>query len=482
MEYTEGVPQENSSQPHKAWPQHGLQLSDRRLLLLVGDSLSVSLAAVLALWLGTLTSGEIFSDLGLHNRHAWLFGLVPVWIILHSQLYDLHTASLITRTLRELLQNLVLALGLYLALYFLAPQGVLPRLVVLYFLAGAFFFTVIWRLVYIHVFATASFQIRVLVVGAGRAGEIITATLTKLYPSHYLIAGLIDDDPNKIGRTLSGIPILAGHRSLLETATQHRISEIILAITGEIQGGMFQALLDCQEYGIHITRMPMLYEQLTRQVPIHHLDADWIMTSFVDTVRPNNIYRALRRMLDLIVATLGLVLLIISFPWLAMLIWIESGRPIIYRQVRAGRGGRAFTMLKFRTMIPGAEADAQPLWATEADPRITRVGWFLRRTRLDEIPQFWNVFKGEMSLVGPRPERPAFIGLLEKQIPFYRARLLVKPGLTGWAQINYGYANSIEHAMTKLQYDLYYIKHQSLWLDLLILLRTIGVVVKFQGT
>lgn len=482
MEYTEGVSQENSTQRHGAWPHHGLQLSDRRLLLLLGDSVGVSLAAVLAVWLGTLTSGEIFSDFGLHNRHAWLFGLVPVWIGLHAHLYDLHTASVVTHTLRELLQNLVLALGLYLALYFLAPLGVLPRLVVLYFLAGAFCFTVVWRLIYIHVFAGPNFKIRTLVVGAGRAGEIITTTLTQLYPSQYLIAGLIDDNPDKIGQALGDIPILGGHRYLLEAAKNHRVSEIILAITGEIQGGMFQALLDCQEYGIHITRMPMLYEQLTRQVPIHHLDADWIMTSFVDTVRPNNMYRLLRRVLDLIIATLGLILLIVIFPWLGLLIWIESGRPIIYRQIRAGRGGRAFTMLKFRTMVPGAEADSLPLWATEADPRITRVGWFLRRTRLDEIPQFWNVFKGEMSLVGPRPERPGFIGLLEKQIPFYRARLLVKPGLTGWAQINYGYANSVEHAMTKLQYDLYYIKHQSLWLDLLILLQTMGVVVKFQGT
>jgi exopolysaccharide biosynthesis polyprenyl glycosylphosphotransferase len=479
MDYTEGASQESSGQ---AWPHHGLQLSDRRLLLLGGDSLAVSLAVVLALWLGTLTSGEAFSDLGFHNRHAWLFGLVPVWIGLHTQLYDLHTASLINSTLRELLQNLVLALGLYLALYFLAPQGVLPRLVVLYFLAGAFFFTVVWRFIYIRVFAEPHFKIRTLVVGAGRAGEMITTTLTQLYPSQYLIAGIIDDHPDKIGRTLCDLPILGGHRYLLEAAKNHRVSEIILAITGEIQGGMFQALLDCQEYGLHITRMPMLYEQLTRQVPIHHLDADWIMTSFVDTVRPNNIYRGLRRMLDLIIATFGLTLLVFIFPWLALLIWIESGRPIIYRQIRAGRGGRAFTMLKFRTMVPGAEADAQPLWATPTDPRITRVGWFLRRTRLDEIPQFWNVFKGEMSLVGPRPERPGFIGMLEKQIPFYRARLLVKPGLTGWAQINYGYANSVEHAMTKLQYDLYYIKHQSLWLDLLILLQTIGVVVKFQGT
>jgi len=468
---------------HPAARRHrGLQLSERRLLLLMGDILTASIAALLALRLGALTAKEISPGLYLQTYEIWFFWLIPAWIVLHHNLYDLRTASVMTNTLRGLLQEIALALGLYLGLYFLAPLGSLPRLVVLYFLGGAFLFTLGWRLMYIRIFVTHPFQIRGLVVGAGKAGTIIVEILTRLHPGQYLIVGLIDDDLNKIGQVISGVPVLGGSGRLLETAKSCGVSEIILAITEEVKGEMFQALLDCQEYGMHITRMPMLYEQLTGQVPIHHLGTDWMITSFVDTVRPNNIYQALRRLFDLVIAAVGLIILAVLFPGLALVLWLESGRPIIYRQSRAGRGGRVFTMFKFRTMVPEAEADSQPQWAAHTDPRITRVGWFLRRTRLDEMPQFWNVLKGEMSLVGPRPERPEFIALLEKQIPFYRARLLTQPGITGWAQINYGYANSVEHAMRKLQYDLYYIKHQSVWLDLFILARTIGVVLRFQGT
>jgi len=168
-------------------------------------------------------------------------------------------------------------------------------------------------------------------------------------------------------------------------------------------------------------------------------------------------------------------------PWISLAILLESGTPILFRQARLGRGGQSFKVLKVRTMQKDAEADGEAHWAEERDPRTNLVGRVLRRTHLDEFPQFWNVFTGQMSLVGPRPERPELVKELERQIPFYRARLLVKPGITGWAQVNYGKGASVEGSAEKLEYDLYYIKHRGWLLDLWIILRTIGRVVGLQG-
>jgi lipopolysaccharide/colanic/teichoic acid biosynthesis glycosyltransferase len=206
-----------------------------------------------------------------------------------------------------------------------------------------------------------------------------------------------------------------------------------------------------------------------------------LVTSFIDRVRLDSGFLVAQRALDLAGGLAGLALLVLLLPWVALAIRLASTGPVFYRQVRAGPRGRTFRLLKFRTMIDGAEADGLARWASAGDARVTRVGRFLRRTRLDELPQIWNVLNGDMSLVGPRPERPELIALLEQKIPFYRARLLVKPGLTGWAQINYGYGRSVEDAQVKLQYDLYYIKHQSLWLELTILLRTVEVVLGMKG-
>jgi lipopolysaccharide/colanic/teichoic acid biosynthesis glycosyltransferase len=188
-----------------------------------------------------------------------------------------------------------------------------------------------------------------------------------------------------------------------------------------------------------------------------------------------------KRLMDVRGAVIGLVLLAVFLPWVSLVILAESGRPIFLRQKRLGQGGRPFDVLKLRTMRQDAEADGQAHWAQHGDPRATRVGKLLRRTHIDEFPQFWNVLIGEMSLVGPRPERPELVAELEKQVPFYRARLLVKPGIGGWAQVNYGKGASVEGSAEKLEYDLYYIQHRSLMMDVWILLRAAGAIFGLRG-
>ncbi len=459
-----------------------LRLSDRRALLLLGDVLAAAVAALWAIWLWTLTSGDQFAWPFLRSHAGWIAVLVPAWILLNLDLYTSRIVNSWTALTGRLLANAGLALGLYLVLFFLAPRDLLPRLLILYFIAGAFLLGLAWRRVYLRLVVSRYLQRRALVVGAGWAGEVIVSTLAHFQPREYSVLGFIDEDPAKHGQTVQGVPVLGGAAALLPAVRAHAATEVILAVLGELPGATFQALLECQALGLPVLRMSSLYEAVTGRVPIEHLDADLMVTSFIEPADRGQVFLMAKRLADLGTALVGLTALAVLLPFVGAAIWLESRGPVFYGQTRLGQGGRLFTLWKFRTMIPEAEADGRPRWADPNDERVTRVGRWLRRYRLDEAPQFWNVLQGHLSLIGPRPERPEFIAELEREIPFYRARHLVKPGITGWAQVNYGYSATVADAAVKLQWDLYYIKHRSAWLDIVILLRTIGVVLSGQGT
>jgi lipopolysaccharide/colanic/teichoic acid biosynthesis glycosyltransferase len=243
----------------------------------------------------------------------------------------------------------------------------------------------------------------------------------------------------------------------------------------------FRFLLEAQEQGVEIVRMPTAYEEMLGRVPINFLEADWLVRSFVDQARVNRFYQVGKRLFDILGGLVGVLILALIWPFVAILILVDSGRPVVFSQTRAGKGGKPYRIIKFRTMRVDAEKQGEPQLAKEDDVRSTRVGRILRKTRVDEWPQFINVLRGEMSLVGPRPERPELMEYFEKQIPFYRARLLEKPGITGWSQVNFGYAATIEEMSVKLEYDLYYIKRRSAVLDLVIILRTLATVFGFRG-
>jgi exopolysaccharide biosynthesis polyprenyl glycosylphosphotransferase len=403
-----------------------------------------------------------------------------LWPVFMVNLYDVHRAG----SWRDTVRGVFLAVGagaiLYLVLYFL-QGGSLARRGILYFLAATLVFTLIWRAIYIRVFTAPALMRRVLIVGAGLGGRTLLQIYNAAWPKPFLLVGLIDDDVLKREGALDGHAVLGGSAELPEVIAKTAATDLIVAIQGQLTGAMFQSLLDAQEQGVEITRLPVAYEDLLGRLPIQHLEADWLLRSFVDELRVSGLYLLAKRLLDLVGAMLGLAVFALLLPWAAAAILLDSGRPIFFRQSRLGQGGRTYRMLKLRTMRQDAEADGQPHWAATVDPRATRVGRILRRTHLDEFPQFWSVLRGDMSLVGPRPERPELVAELEKQIPFYRARLLVKPGITGWAQVNYGKGASVEGSAEKLEFDLYYIKHRSLWMDLWILLRTVGSVFGFKG-
>ncbi len=362
-----------------------------------------------------------------------------------------------------------------------ANPNSLPRIGVGAFLLYASLLSLLWRSLYIRFYTSSGQSRRVLVVGAGKAGHTLAEIFLAQNPPPFALIGYVDDDPQKLGQSVFNIPVISQSFELLEIIDNYKISDIIIAISGTIQGTTFQTILDAQEQGVEVSRMPTLYEEMSGRVPIHHLESDWVIRSFVDEARVSGMYMLVKRLVDILGGLIGLTIFTIIFPFTALATLVDSGLPIFYSQMRSGRGGRIFKIYKFRTMRQDAEADGQARLAEKNDPRVTIVGNFLRRTRLDEFPQFWNVLSGEASLVGPRAERPELVDAFQEQIPFYRARLLVKPGVTGWAQINYGYVSTVGDTAVKLEYDLYYIKHRTLGMDLNIILRTIGTMFSGKG-
>jgi sugar transferase (PEP-CTERM system associated) len=325
---------------------------------------------------------------------------------------------------------------------------------------------------------SSAFKPRVLVLGTGsRVTKLAECGQRNL---NHEVVGYVATQP---ARHYVPPPLVlpkAPGDSLLALAERHAVDKIVVGVRDRRGGGLpVQELLECKMKGIEVLELPTFFEREFRQVMLESLNPSWMVLG--DGFRQGFFNNLVRRLFDL---SASIVLLLASLPVLLLAvicIWLESGWPVLYRQQRIGRGGRPFTLFKLRTMRHDAESNGTPQWAAANDDRITRVGRFLRNTRIDELPQLFNVLKGEMSLVGPRPERPIFVDQLVKQIPFYALRHSVKPGITGWAQVRYTYGASVDEAVEKLQYDLYYVKNNSLFLDVMILFATVEVVLWGKG-
>ncbi len=330
-----------------------------------------------------------------------------------------------------------------------------------------------------------------LVIGAGWSGQTLAQAFNKksgnsknsYRRNNYHLLGFIDDDPDKQGQIIAGIPVLGTSHDLVRLVQELRPGELVVAITHDhlIHEKLSQAILDCRELGIPIVRMTDLYERITGRVAVEHAGQKLPVVIPLSPSASYRLYVVTRRLFDIFVALWGCLLLagIVPFVWFANR--FTAPGEVLYRQTRVGKNGGLFHIVKFRSMVMDAEEHTGAVWASKDDERVTPVGRILRKTRLDEVPQFWNVLKGDMSLIGPRPERPEFVTQLSEKLPYYRVRHAVKPGITGWAQVEYSYGSSVKDALIKLQYDLYYIKHQGPFLDLMILIKTIQVVLGLQG-
>jgi sugar transferase (PEP-CTERM system associated) len=332
------------------------------------------------------------------------------------------------------------------------------------------------RLGLVRLTREAQLEERVLILGTGLKARALAQQIWSQHEFAYRIIGFVDDMPTA-GR--SDDPLVIGSRTdLPRIIAENRVERIVVSMSDRRGSMPVDDLLQAKVSGVRVEDAATMYERITGKILIDEIKPSWLI--FSDGFRASRMTRAVKRGFDVCVAALGLLLAAPLMALTALAIWLESPGPIFYRQERVGANGRHFTLTKFRSMRVDAE-QGTPIWAMEKDDRVTGVGRFIRMTRLDELPQLWNVLKGDMSCVGPRPERPFFVEQLAAEIPFYHTRHVVRPGVTGWAQVKYRYGSSVEDAREKLRYDLYYIKHQSIVFDFTILLDTVRVVLFRQG-
>ncbi len=320
---------------------------------------------------------------------------------------------------------------------------------------------------------------RVLVLGTGtRAAKVMDLLRVRDNHRHMHVVGFLP--LQGVHHFVDHSLILPDQAKLSEIVDKYQIDEIVIAIRERRGGGLpVNELLDCRLKGIHVVELSTFFERERGQVQLESLNASWMVLS--QGFHQGIVRDLVKRLFDLFVS---FTILILSLPVMLLtmlLIAWESGFPILYRQERVGQGGRIFTIYKFRSMVQNAEKDGKPQWAQAGDARVTRVGNVIRMLRIDELPQIFNVFRGDMSFVGPRPERPFFVDQLIEQIPYYASRHSMKPGISGWAQVRYAYGASLEDAIEKLQYDLYYVKNHTFFLDLLIMFQTVQVVLFGKG-
>jgi sugar transferase (PEP-CTERM system associated) len=364
------------------------------------------------------------------------------------------------------------------AFYFILPETQIGRGIFLLAFLFAAPGIVCWRLLMRQFLKSGRFADRVLIVGSDRkAIDIAKETLARKHLG-YRVVGFLDDDPALQGVSILNPRVIGTTRQACELARLHGVTRVIVA-TNDFRGKIsMDSLLACKTAGIRVQLAPSYYEELTGRIMIEGLRKSWLIFSDGFVVSRSVLFA--KRLLDLTAASLGLLLAAPLLLLVALAVRLDSPGPILYRQERVGRGGRPFTLWKFRSMVTDAEKHGAA-WAVKGDPRVTRVGRFIRTTRLDELPQLWSVLVGDMSLVGPRPEREMFVRQLSEACPWYEQRLVVRPGLTGWAQIKAPYASSFEESIEKLTFDLYYIKNLSIFLDLSILLSTARIVLLGRG-
>ena len=445
----------------------------RTLVLLVGEALIVGVSFVLgALW-NSDSMLRLSNEMFIEGGYLRILGVVVI-VLLVSHGFDLYDSSYSAARLEQAFRILfalgLVALVLASVTYF--SPGFLPgknsAVFGLVILAVAMF---CWRSAYGWLACQPFLCERVYVVGTGDRAQRLLNGLRR--------EGLGIEVVGWTGNIEGELTREAVANHLVGLARDKRLHRVIVAMPDRRGTLPVEELLALRLAGVKVEEATSWLEKITGRIEVEQLYPSWLI--FAEGFRFSILNRGLRRLLNVCAALFGLVLSMPLLPFIALAVKLGSGGPALYRQKRVGQGGKVFYCYKFRTMRKDAEADTGATWATDDDPRITRVGKFLRSSRLDEIPQLWCVLVGDMHFVGPRPQRPEFVEWLTREIPYYGVRHVVRPGITGWAQVQYKYGNTLEDAREKLQYDLFYIKNASVGLDLLILFQTIKIVLLGRG-
>lgn len=396
----------------------------------------------------------------------------------YFDLYDLKIFRSNLELAIRLLQSLGVSSLLLAVLYYLFPLLIIGRGIFLISLGFIGVVIVSWRIVYNHILKTRQFDQKIMIVGCGPLAKSIAGEIIEKVDTGFKVVGFISEDPGKTGEKLINPSILGDGFQILDIARREKVDRIIVAL--EERRGKFPdaQLLACKMKGIIVEDGIGFYERLTGKLQVESLRPSSLI--FSEGFKKSKLTTWMKRVSGFSLSLIGLILLSPLILIISILIKIDSRGPVFYKQERVGEMGKIFKLLKFRSMVEGAEANG-PVWAGKNDDRITRIGQWIRKWRLDEIPQMVNVLKGDMSFVGPRPERAYFVEKLREEVPFYDQRFYVKPGITGLAQVKYQYGASKDDSLEKLRYDLYYIKNLSSLLDLLIIFETIKVVLSGKG-
>jgi sugar transferase (PEP-CTERM system associated) len=453
----------------------------RPLLLLAGETtlLISAVSAASYVRLGAAAAESLTSDGGM--LRVLLIVAVCAVCLHYADLYELRMIS----GTRDLFVRLFQALGaasiVLAAIYFWFPDWIIGRGVFIVAAALVTLLVVSWRLVFFWVTKHVAPRERLLLVGTSPASIALARELFEQRAELGVdIVGFVDPDPSRVGAPVINPGVVGTIEDIPGLVSRLGVDRVVVSLADARGKLPMDRLLDVRlQSGVAFEHLASIYEEYTGKIAIENLRPSWFI--FSAGFRKTRLLLAAKRAVDVTLAVVGLLLAAPLMALVAAAIAATSRGPILYRQTRVGLGGATFDVVKFRSMCVDAEDATGPVWSRPNDTRVTLIGRFLRRTRLDEIPQLWNVLRGEMSFVGPRPERPEFVAQLTASIPFYPQRHVVKPGLTGWAQVRYTYGASVEDAIEKLQYDLYYIKHLSVALDLVIVLETIKTVVLRRG-
>lgn len=453
-------------------------ISERKILLRLFDIFSVILALY---FVGNTFAFDYFTVT--KENWSWIFVLILYISIFGTifEIYDLQKSSNIEKTY----VNIVFTVSVTVLFYFLTPflTPVLPdnRLQILGFYFSILFALFLWRFIYITFIVSPRFYKKVLIVGETSNIKAIVQAFNDADPN-YKIVGFINCETRKDEKIKFKDIVEYSPKQIYQVIKDENISEIVIAsynsesITTEI----YTDLITLLEGGFPIKEYTQVYEDMTHRVPVQFVGKDFYKYFPFSRSNQNKMYLFFHRLFDILISIIGVLVGSVILPFVLIGNFIGNRGPLFYTQERIGKNGNLFKIIKYRTMVKNAEKDGIA-WAKKNDVRITPFGKFLRHARVDEIPQFINILRGDMSLIGPRPERPHFVKELSQVIPFYETRHIVKPGLTGWAQVKTKYASSVDDSLLKLQYDLYYIKHRSFFLDINILVKTLSTVIFFRG-
>ena len=456
-------------------------ISPRKTVFIIGEGILIFLAVSLASFFILGRETGMVSMLRIIWPKVLLISLIAQLSLYFNDLYETKTSDSNIDLASRLIQSIGITSITLAIIYFLRPDMIIGRWIFFVSLIFLLLFLVSWRLLYSVVIKKKLFAEKAIILGSDALARNIVHEIEGRKDLSYNIASVITQN-NKQGiqEQFSAIPVHHGFDDLCDLVDAENAKSVIVAL--DEKRGIFpdEELLKCKVSGINVIDGESFYERITGKLLVEKIKPSWLI--FSDGFVKSKISRATNRLVGLLLSALMLLLLSPFMFLVAVAIKLNSRGPVLFTQERVGENGKAYTLYKFRSMVADAEKGSGPVWASEDDPRITRVGKLIRRLRIDELPQLWNVFKGDMSFVGPRPERPFFAEKLKKTIPYYNERFSVKPGVTGWAQIKYAYGASEEDALEKLKYDLYYIKNMSLVMDLTVIFHTAKIVLLGRGS